>query len=111
MWEARANPKALQDGFVHDLLFADTENMEIRIGSSKSDKTKIILTIHGKPILWFESPKEESEPYNLCAIFYDDNSKPISFVNRNQFIAFSSNQDVKSESTILTIHTDGHKCL
>ncbi|WP_445398991.1 hypothetical protein [Zobellella sp. An-6] len=111
VWEARSNPKALQDGAVHDLLFTDTENMEIRIGNSRYKDTKVILTIHGKPILWFEPPVEENELYNLCAIFCDDSGKPISYVNRNQFIAFSSNQDVKSESTILTIHSGGFKCL
>lgn len=111
VWEAKSKPKALQDGFVHDLLFVNTDEMEIRIGNSISKKTKVILTISGKPIIWFEPPSIEGEPSKLCAIFYDDNGKVISYINRNQFIAYSSNQDVKSESTELSIKSNGIKCL
>lgn len=111
VWEAKSNPKALQDGFVHDLLFVNTDDMEIKIGNSISKKTKVILTIYGKPIIWFEPPLIEGEPSKLCAIFYDHNGKVISYINRNQFIAYSSNQDVKSESTELSIKSNGIKCL
>lgn len=111
VWEAKNDPKSLQDGYVHDLLYVNTEDMEIKIGSSSAKNTKTILTIHGKPIIWFEPPFEDGEPSKLCAIFYDDNGKPISYVNRNQFRALSTNQDVKSESTELSIISDGVKCL
>jgi hypothetical protein len=111
VWDAKKDPKALQDGYVHDLLFVNTENMEIKIGNSSSKNTKTILTVHGKPIIWFEPPSETGEPSKLCAIFYDGNGTPISYVNRNQFTALSSNQDVKSESTELSIVSNGVKCL
>lgn len=111
VWDAKLNPKSLQDGFVHDLLFVDTQNMEVRIGNSVSKKTKVILTIHGKPIIWFEPPLIDGEPSKLCAIFYDDEGKAVSYVNRNQFVAYSDNQDVKSESTELSIVSGGIKCL
>jgi hypothetical protein len=111
VWEAKKAPKALQDGYAHDLLFVNTEDMEIKIGSSSSKNTKTILTIHGKPIIWFEPPSEDGEPSKLCAIFYGEDGKPISYVNRNQFTALSSNQDVKSESTELSIVSNGVKCL
>jgi len=88
---AKENPKALQDGFVHDILFVNTDEMEIKIGSSVSKNTKVILTIYGKPIIWFEPPLIEGEPSKLCAIFYDNNGKVISYVNRNQFIAYTNN--------------------
>lgn len=111
VWEAKKTPKALQDGYVHDLLFVNTEDMEIKIGNSSSKNTKTILTIHGKPIIWFEPPSEDGEPSKLCAVFYGEDGKPISYVNRNQFTALSSNQDVKSESTELSIVSNGVKCL
>lgn len=111
VWEAKKAPKALQDGYVHDLLFVNTEDMEIKIGRSSSKSTKTILTIHGKPIIWFEPPSENGEPSKLCAIFYGEDGKPISYINRNQFTALSNNQDVKSESTELSIVSNGVKCL
>jgi len=111
VWEAKETPKALQAGYVHDLMFTNTEDMEIKIGNSSSKNTKIVLTMNGKPVIWFEPPIENGEPYKLCAIFYGDDGKPISYVNRNQFIAFSSNQDVKSESTKLFITSNGINCL
>lgn len=111
IWNAKKKPKALQDGYVHDILFVNTDEMEIRIGNSASKRTEVILTIYGKPIIWFEPPIVKGEPSKLCAIFYDDNGKAISYVNRNQFIAFSSNQDIKSESTELSLVSNGTKCL
>lgn len=111
VWEAKKTPKALQDGYVHDLLFVNTENMEIKIGNSSSKNTKTILTIRGKPIIWFEPPAEDGEPSKLCAIFYGEDGNPVSYVNRNQFTAISSSQDVKSESTELFIVSNGVRCL
>lgn len=111
VWEAKQNPKALQDGFVHDLLFVNTDNMEIRVGNSRSKNTKVVLTIHGKPIVWFEPPFVEGEPSKLCAIFYDDSGNVISYINRNQFVAYSSNQDVTSQSTKLSITSNEIQCL
>lgn len=111
VWDAKLNPKALQDGFVHDLLFVNTDEMEIEIGNSRSKTTKAILTIHGKPIIWFEPPILENEPSKLCAIFHNEASKASSYINRNQFVALTNNQDVKSESTELEIVSANKKCL
>lgn len=111
VWEAKKSPKALEKGYVHDILFVNTDDMEIKIGNSTSKRTKTILTIHGKPIIWFEPPTIPNEPSKLCAIFYDYNSKPIAYINRNQFIALTSNTDIKSESTYLSIVVSGKICL
>lgn len=111
VWDAKSNPKALQNGYVHDLLFVNTADMEIKIGNSYSKNTKLILTIYGKPIIWFEPPLVKGEPSKLCAIFYDDNGSAISYINRNQFTAFSTNQDIRSEATNLSIKSNGIKCL
>jgi len=106
IWEAKANPKALQDGFVQDALFVNTDDMEVKIGNSRSKNTKTVLTIYGKPIVWFEQPLIRGEPIKLCAIFHDENGKLISYVNRNQFFAYTSNYDVKSESTRLRVDSN-----
>lgn len=111
VWEAKKSPKALKNGCVHDILFVNTDNMEIKIGNSSSRNTRTILIIHGKPIVWFEPPILPNEPSKLCAIFYDDEGKPISYINRNQFVAFTSNEDIKSTSTELSIVASGKKCL
>lgn len=111
VWAARENPRALQDGYAHDILYANTAELEIWIGNSTSRKTNTILTIHGKPIIWFESPRVSGEPSKLCAIFYDDSGRVVAYINRNEFIAFSSSQDVKSESTRLLIRANGKVCL
>ncbi|MDZ7803163.1 HNH endonuclease signature motif containing protein [Thiohalophilus sp.] len=111
VWKAKKDPKGLQDGFVHDLLFVDTEEMNIRIGSLETKNTNIILTLYGKPIIWFEPPYIEGEPSKLCSIFHNDTGKVISYVNRNQFIAYTDSQDIKSESTELAITSESIKCL
>jgi hypothetical protein len=111
VWAAKENPKSLQDGFVHDVLFVDTDEMEIRIGNSSSKNTKTFLTIHGKPVIWFEPKIQEDEPSKLCAIFHNDSGESVSYINRNQFTALTNNQDIKSESTELSIIATNKKCL
>jgi hypothetical protein len=47
VWTAKSNPKALQEGFVRDLLFVDTSEMQINIGTTISRRANIILAIYG----------------------------------------------------------------
>ena len=96
---------------MHDLLFVNTDEMEVQIGNSTSKNTNIILTMHGKPIIWFEPPSLNGEPSKLCAIFNDKDGTPISYINRNQFTALTSNQDIRSKSTKLSIVSNNKQCL
>lgn len=103
VWAAKQNPKSLHAGYVHDLLYIDTQNLEINIGNSISRNTQTILTILGKPLIWFEKPTHENEPAKLCAIFYDDKNHPVCFINRNQITIKNNIKDIKSESTELLL--------
>lgn len=111
VWQAKANPKALQDGYVYDMLYCNTDEMEFRIGNCKTKNCKTILTIYGKPILWFEPPEFKNEPSKLCCIFYDENGENISYVNRNEFYATSKSEDIHVEATIFTIKSSKKKLL
>lgn len=103
VWAAKQNPKSLISGFVHDLLYIDTNNLEVHIGNSVSRNTRTILTIYGKPIIWFEQPTLKDEPSRLCAILYDDKNNQICFINRNQIVIKTNVKDIKSESTELLV--------
>jgi hypothetical protein len=103
VWEAKSNPKALQDGFAHDVLNFNTNKMEFNIGNTSAISCQIILTIRDKPIIWFESPTFTNEPSKLCAIFHNEDSKASAYINRNNFNASTNNLDVQSKSTTLQI--------
>jgi hypothetical protein len=109
--EGKKNPKSLQDGYVHDILHVNTDDMEIKIGSGVFKKSEVGINAHGKPIFWFEPPLLKGEPSKLCAIFYNDDGSVISYINRNQFTALSTNQDIKSTATKLVIKSNNQVCL
>lgn len=106
VWEAKDTPKALENGFVHDVLSTDNNNLEIKFASIQSQNIRVLLRIYNKPMIWFEKSEEIHEPYKLCAIFTDSIGRLIAYINRNQFIAFSKNYDIKSEATRLSIKAD-----
>ena len=99
--DAKSNPKALKDGFVHDMLMVVTENLELRLGNTISSMMAIAVRLYGKPIFWFE--KNVDDEFLLCAIFYGANGKAIAYINRNEYIAIIDKQDIVSKGTRLTI--------
>lgn len=106
VWIAKSNPKALQDGYVHDIFSTDNHNLELRLASTTCQNTRVFLRMYGKPMIWFEKNENVDGHFELCAIFTDSNGKQIAYINRNQFIAFTENFDIVSESTSLTIRAD-----
>ncbi|WCP84012.1 FKBP-type peptidyl-prolyl cis-trans isomerase [Vibrio harveyi] len=98
VWKAKKNPFALTHGYVKEQL-EPTEDSIILLGNSTVEMTKVVVEIHGKPILWFESPSEPDEPILVNAIFTNKNGEKIAFINRNQFTATIGQADIKSEGT------------
>ncbi|WP_145567278.1 HNH endonuclease, partial [Yersinia aleksiciae] len=103
VWDAKSSPKAKQKGFVNDFIYHDCDNTTIQIGSSKISMSNIVLEAYGKPLLWFEESKNKEEPFKLCCIFYDKESNPIAFINRNEFIGIVGSHDIKSVGTKIEI--------
>lgn len=108
VWEAKRNPKAKSDGFVNELLEPSLHS-SIRLGNSQIALTNKIITINGKPLLWFEAPERDGEPILVNAIFYDNNRKPIAFINRNQFTGIVGEHDILGEGTRVTIRPEKGK--
>lgn len=111
VWKAKQNPQANKTKQVHDLLHIDTNDLEILIGNSKAKQCNIILTLYGKPIIWFEPPIEPDEPSKICAIFYNADGKIHSAINRNQISISTSSFDVQSTSTNIKIKHDNKTSL
>lgn len=103
VWKAKLNPKAKSQGYVSDFIYPDNIEPEIVLGNSKFKLTNIITNVCGKPLLWFEKPKSSDAPILLNAIFYDEQGKATSFINRNQFIGIVKNHDISTKGPRITI--------
>lgn len=103
IWKAKANPKSKSTGFVSDFIYPDHTEPNIVLGSSNFQLTTVIINVYGKPLLWFEKPSIPEEPILINAIFYDDKSSPVAFINRNQFIGFLGTHDISGEGATITI--------
>lgn len=112
VWKAKEKPMALIKGFVNDYLSVETDDATFKIGSTVTSMTNVVLNIYGKPILWFEPPSQSDEPFKLCCVFYDKNSKVTAFINRNEFVGLVGDKDILSEGTrIEIVESKKHKLL
>ena len=108
VWSARANPKNKQGGVISRSLYHQNIDTKIRFGNNYIGwgGAKIfdsMLTIGGKPVLWFESDFEPCAPVRVCAIFHDVDGGAHAYINRNCFITTVSDYDIKAKGTRITI--------
>ncbi|SIO96707.1 HNH endonuclease [Vibrio spartinae] len=111
VWAAKRNPKGLQQGYVNDLIFPNTDELEFLLGSVQVINVGIIISIYGKPLFWFESSENNEEPFTICCIFYGVGGEPIAYINRNEYIALIKKQDIVSVASRLTISDDKYGCI
>ncbi|EGR4459373.1 HNH endonuclease [Vibrio cholerae] len=108
---AKENPKALQNGYVNDMLLVATESVELLIGNVRTSMFGVAINLYGKPLFWFEPADDPDEPYKICCIFYGAEGKPIAYINRNEYIALVGKQDIVSKGTTLSITDKKYGCL
>lgn len=102
VWEAKADPYCKKHSVIREEI--DPSVMPtIQIGSSHFHDIEIILSLHGKPLMWLEPPTKIGEPFLISAIFYDDNGKYIASLNRNQFTSVLGTHDVWGKGTRIEI--------
>ncbi|MBZ7408195.1 hypothetical protein FMJ21_13215 [Klebsiella grimontii] len=111
VWDAKANPKNKPGGKISRSLYHQNSDTNIIIGSSSLGQVGLklfdsILTIKGKPVLWFESDFEPDSPVEVCAIFHDPDGKPHAFINRNCFETAVADYDIKGKGARITISKD-----
>ncbi|HBW1845499.1 TPA: hypothetical protein N3414_004307 [Klebsiella quasipneumoniae subsp. quasipneumoniae] len=116
IWEAKANPKNKPGGIISRSLYHQKIDTNIIVGSNSLGAVghKIfdsILTISGKPLLWFESDFEVDSPVEICAIFHGEDGKPHAYINRNCFITSIANYDIKGKGAKITISQNGEVIL
>lgn len=102
VWDAKANPFCKQHGVVREEIepcFTPT----FEIGKSFVHDVEIILTVHGKPLMWLESPDELEEPFKVNAIFHNHKGELIACLNRNQFTSVIGSHDLWGEGTRIEI--------
>lgn len=111
VWDAKRNPKGLEQGYVNDTLFPSTDNLDFLLGNMRYQNMGIAIMLHGKPLFWFEEPEDEGGPCTICCIFYGLDGSPIAYINRNEYIALVGRLDVVSVGTRLKISDKKHGCI
>jgi len=113
VWEAKLNPHNLNVGINFSGFYNQRTQARIYIGSNllgsaavgKINLGEVVLSLYGKPILWFENSDSKISPINTCAIFYGDGMEPSAYINRNCFIKEKVNYDFNSVSTRVEIRS------
>lgn len=106
VWEAKANPICKKDGFVREILEPTQEEVKVLVGNSVFTISNIILSVAGKPIIWFEPSSNSFEPILLNAIFHNEKSIPIAYVCRNIFRGLVSGSDIVGTAARLEIRPE-----
>jgi len=105
VWDAKKNPIAKRNGFVREVLEPATSGQKFQLGGCTFELNSIVLSIYSKPIIWFEHSNNPDEPILLNAIFYDENSTPLAFINRNEFIGIVGDADIKCIKSRIELRT------
>jgi hypothetical protein len=111
VWSAKEKPKGLEQGYVNDMIFSKSDNLEFLLGNMRTQNMGIAISLFGKPLFWFEESSDETSPYSICCIFYGHDGLPIAYINRNEYIALVKNQDIVSVGTRLTISDKSNGCV
>lgn len=102
VWEAKTNPYCK----IHNVIREEIDPSvmpTIQIGNSLFHDVEIILSLHGKPLVWLEPPTQTGEPFLVSAIFYDDKGAYVASLNRNQFTSVLGTHDVWGKGTRIEI--------
>lgn len=126
VWKAKANPKNKNGDSIKRGLYHQKENAIIEFGGNTLGDMNYqvfdsVITVKGKPVLWFELSSDPDSPIDVCAIFHSRDSSHLAYINRNNFITSVGDYDIKgkgsriiiSENTknILTINFKGSETL
>lgn len=111
VWDAKEKPRGLEQGYVNDMLFPSTDNLEFLLGNMRCQNMGIAISLYGKPLFWFEQSEDEESPCTICCIFYGLNGSPIAYINRNEYIALVGNLDIFSVGTRLKISEKKIGCI
>ncbi|WP_295819861.1 hypothetical protein [uncultured Deinococcus sp.] len=101
--EAAKKPAALQRGFTHGVFQVDRGPLIVDFGGFVCEDTPIILNIGGVPLLSFEKPQDEEEPWNMTAIMADYLGSPLMSVFRNEWRISTTRWDVKVEGNRILV--------
>lgn len=96
VWEAKTQPFAKKEGFIRNTLSPAQDKAVIKMGDMRCSLSNIVLSMFGKPIIWFEPSHQPEAPIFLNAIFHDNNSKPIAYISRNIFRGIVGEHDIVS---------------
>lgn len=102
VWEAKADPYCKKNNVIREEI--DPSLLPtVQVGTSQFNDVEIILSLHGKPLVWIEQPTQKGEPFLVSAIFYDNKGKYVASLNRNQFTSVLGTHDVWGEGTRIEV--------
>ncbi len=105
VWDAKAAPYCKKHNVIREEIDPSVKPT-VQIGTSHFDDVEIILSLHGKPLVWLEPPTQKGEPFLVSAIFYDNKGKYVASLNRNQFTSVLGSHDVWGKGTRIEIRPE-----
>ena len=100
--QKKGNPKALEDGFAHDIFFATSEQPTVTIGNFTMRNIGIHLMVGSDPIIHIKGPSVEGEPALLNLMLADESGFKIVEIVDNQWRVNRDNWDVETNANRMT---------
>lgn len=100
--EAKKNPFCKSKKFSYSKYYPSIDDVKLKVGNSIFEDTPIILTLHGKPLIWIDKESNDS-PIQFNAIFYDSTGQKVGFLNRNTFYGLITDSDIRGVSNRIEI--------
>lgn len=96
IWEAKANPKARQQGFSFEEFDFPSHSMKVHLGSLLCIDCENIIVIEGNPVISVRPPKEAGGPLLVSAKLVDVDGSVRMWIDENVWKANVDNWDVEA---------------
>lgn len=94
--QKKVNPKALEDGFAHDVFFTCSEQPTVILGEMEIKDVETHLMIEQDPIIWIQAPEEDGGPVRLNLSLSDNSGNKIVEIVDNEWRVNKLNWDVET---------------
>lgn len=94
VWEAKRNPKCLQQGFNSQILSPGKTIPDIIIGNTLFVDCPQPILVAGEPVITFDYPEKGDNKISITGNFYDAYGKKIATISNNEWRGLTSNVDI-----------------
>jgi len=103
VWQAKANPVALSQGFANEWFDFGPTMPLIKFGGATIEECRIPILIANKPLFEIKPPIAEKTPFLLSGTFYGENGYKMLEIIDNEWRVYNHNWDLSVLGPVMKI--------